>query len=424
MAEQFSGTIRAVAWSEVFPWLKIVRAFRLAISFRALVLGALGILLTATGWGAIGLFFGTDSDATRWLKPFAQCSWIAITKEAVPDKPDMPPLLTPLPGKAADDNWQPDDAVITPWTLLTEPAWRGLNNTSLAVRDVASVLLCGLWATAVWALFGAAICRGAAVQLAADEQIGWGSALRFAGRKWPSYFFAPLMPVGGVLLAALPILILGWLVRSNVLLLLGGLCWPVVLVVAFAMTLLLLWVLFGWPLMWGAISAEGSDSFDALSRSYAYTFQRPLHYLFYAAVAAVIGWLGWLLVQNVAAGVVWMGYWAAGWGSGAARIDAIMGAGKPLTGIGGAGAGLIHFWTGCVKLLAVGYLFSYFWTASTAVYFQLRRDVDHTDMDEVFLDADQSEPSSELPVISKDQAGAPVVEGEAVSPPNDHPTEG
>ena len=65
---------------------------------------------------------------------------------------------------------------------------------------------------------------------------------------------------------------------------------------------------------------------------------------------------------------------------------------------------MIHFWAGCVKLLAVGYLFSYFWTASTAVYFLLRRDVDHTEMDEVFLDADQSEPSPELPIIGKDPA--------------------
>ena len=66
---------------------------------------------------------------------------------------------------------------------------------------------------------------------------------------------------------------------------------------------------------------------------------------------------------------------------------------------------LIRFWAGCVKLLAVGYLFSYFWTAATAIYFLLRRDVDATEMDEVFLDADQSEPSPELPIIGKDPAG-------------------
>ena len=52
---------------------------------------------------------------------------------------------------------------------------------------------------------------------------------------------------------------------------------------------------------------------------------------------------------------------------------------------------MIRFWAGCVKLLAVGYLFSYFWTASTAIYFLLRHDVDATEMDEVFLDADATE---------------------------------
>ena len=321
MAEQNNSTIRAIAWSEVFPWLKIVRAFRLAISVRALVLGAVGILLTATGWCLVGKVFSTDSAATNWLEPFVACPWEAITDSAVPDKPNMPWLLTPVRGKAAHDGWKPHDPVTSSWKLLTTPAWRGLDNKNLALRDVVCVLLCGLWGAAVWAFFGAAICRGAAVQLAADEQIGWGSALRFAGRKWPSYFFAPLMPIGGALLAAVPVLVLGWIMRANFGLLLGGLLWPLVLAAAFVMTLLLLWVLFGWPLMWGAISAEGSDSFDALSRSYAYTFQRPLHYLFYAAVAAAIGWLGWLLVRNVAAGVIWMGYWAAGWGSGSAHAS-------------------------------------------------------------------------------------------------------
>ena len=61
------------------------------------------------------------------------------------------------------------------------------------------------------------------MKLAADEQIGWGSALRFAGRKWPSYFFAPLMPIGGVLLVAVPILVLGWIMRAGPGLFLGGL---------------------------------------------------------------------------------------------------------------------------------------------------------------------------------------------------------
>ena len=40
----------------------------------------------------------------------------------------------------------------------------------------------------------------------------------------------------------------------------------------------------GWPLMWPTISSEGTDAFDALSRSYAYVYQRPLAYLLYAVI--------------------------------------------------------------------------------------------------------------------------------------------
>ena len=132
-----------------------------------------------------------------------------------------------------------------------------------------------------------------------------------------------LLPIGGVLLAMIPVLVLGWIMRTNVGLLLGGFLWPLVLVAGFIMAILLMGVLFGFPLMWGAISAEGTDSFDALSRSYAYVFQRPLHYLFYIVVAGLLGWLGWIVVWNFAEGIIWLGYWAAGWGCGSDQIDSI-----------------------------------------------------------------------------------------------------
>ena len=67
MSERDDNVIRTVVWSEVFPWLSIVRSFRLAIAARVLVLGAAGILLTATVWAMIGGIFGADSPGTQWL---------------------------------------------------------------------------------------------------------------------------------------------------------------------------------------------------------------------------------------------------------------------------------------------------------------------------------------------------------------------
>lgn len=414
MIENNSGTIRVVAWAELFPWLSIVRVFRLAIAVRALLLGAVGILITLTAWGILARILApevlTDATkapaATQWLAPYATCSWRAIV-EATPE-PCLPfcGQVASIHEKNTAFHCSQQCPVLGPWALLTQPAWAGLGSSDFSLRGIACLILCGLSGAATWAFFGAAICRTAAVQLATGQQVGLGAALRFACKKWPSYFFSPLLPLGGVLLAAIPVIVLGWIMHANLGVLLGGILWPLVLVAGFLMAILLLGTLFGWPLMWSAISVEGTDSFDALSRSYSYVFQRPLRYLFYIVVAAVVGWLGWVFVRYFAEGVIWLGYWAAGWGCGKDQLNAIMGGSGELSGIGHIGARLIHFWTGCIRLLAIGYLFSYFWTASTAIYFLLRHDVDATELDEVYLDADATEPDSRLPVVNGDSTAA------------------
>ncbi len=409
MMEPDGDKIRAVAWMEVFPWLRIARAFRLAITVRALVLGATAILVTLAGWTFWAWLFAADiNNAGGLVNDGYVHSWTSLVDNAVPDRPALLDNTVTVP--RPETSWLRDNPMFYTWKMLTQPAISGISDTAQPPRAVAMVLLCGLWAAAVWAFFGAAICRIAAVQLAADEQVGWGAGLRFAGRKWPSYFAAPLMPVGLMIFLSLPVIALGLIMRPGGFgLLLGGIFWPLALVAGFVMTLLLLGVLFGWPLMWGAISTEGSDSFDALSRSYAYLLQRPLHYLFYTLVAALIGWLGWLFVREFASGVVWMTAWAAGWASGG---DIAQPGGMEF-----AGYWLIGLFSNCVKLLAVGYLFSYFWSASAAIYLLLRRDVDATEMEEVYLDADGDEEPSDLPAISKDSAGAPVAEGDAADLP-------
>jgi hypothetical protein len=162
--------------------------------------------------------------------------------------------------------------------------------------------------------------------------------------------------------------------------------------------------------MWATVSVEGTDSFDALSRTYAYVYQKPLRYAAYIAIAVIVGLLGSFVVENFAAAVIWLSTWAAGWGSGPARMEAL----QNYTGdswLARGGTSLIVFWCGCIKLLAMGYVFSYFGVSSTAVYFQLRRDVDARETDEVFLDADESEKGFGLPKLQKDAAGAPEIAG-------------
>ena len=174
------------------------------------------------------------------------------------------------------------------------------------------------------------------------------------------------------------------------------------------MALLLLGLGFGWPLMWATISTEGTDSFDALSRSYAYVFQRPLRYLFYVLVAGRPRLARLAAGRDFAAAVICAQL--LGRRLGKRRIGCgieIQGGTPAWSGMSHAGSRIIHFWVVCVKSLAVGYFYGYFWTASSAIYLLLRRDVDATETDEVFLDADKSEPEHGLPPLGTDQAEGP-----------------
>ena len=178
--------------------------------------------------------------------------------------------------------------MLTAWYTFTWPVMRFFAvqpEQPITLRDVIALVVSALCSLAIWAFFGAAITRVAAVELATGERVGWGSALRWARAKWLAYFSAPAIPMIGVGLAVVPVFLLGILMKSSFFAAIGGLIWPLALAAAFIMTLLLAGVLLGWPLMWATISVEGTDSFDALSRTYAYVFQKPLRYLLYIIVA-------------------------------------------------------------------------------------------------------------------------------------------
>jgi len=422
MADNENGTLRRVAWSEICPWLAIFRTFRLAASFRILLLSAAAVFITFCGWALFFWVFSEDSRQTEWMGPDGGNPWKAAT-EMVPDAPRLPGMdgfgesvgeaLAPITSKG-----QPGNPFFGSWAHLCRPALQIVRLNS-DFTGLACLLLCGLWSLATWAFFGGAITRMAAVQLACDERVGLMAALRFACSRWTSYFFAPLFPAAGILLAALPICLLGLIQRVDALVILTALVWPLALVSGLIMAVLLLGLIFGWPLMWTTISAEGTDNFDALSRCYAYVFQRPLHYLFYAIVAGLFGAVGWLLVANFAAAVVHLPLWAAAWGSGADRFGEIASGTDMDSVLGNAGGAVIRFFGGCVKLLAAGFFFGYFWTATTCIYFLLRRDVDATEMDEVFLDEDAGEGTHDLPPLGTDETGAPVIDDQPETSPGD-----
>ena len=97
--------------------------------------------------------------------------------------------------------------------------------------------------------------------------------------------------------------------------------------------------------MWGALSADREgDAFDAFSRSFSYVYGRPLNYLFYDIVAALLGALGYAAAQVFIDVVYEFGFWAVSWGAGGERIKEIRGLYDFASPDGPVGRQLLAFW--------------------------------------------------------------------------------
>jgi hypothetical protein len=405
-----------VTWSSLFPLAILLRAMRLAVSVRALLLASLALLLTFLGWSIAGWIFRMPAeDEWNLANPTATTFWPW----------QHPPLLLM---STEIENWSTsapgwNQTLLLPWQHLSRPFRRAFD-ANLGLTACVYLLVCGAWATAVWAFFGGAIARGAAVALARDEALGWGQVLSYARAKWLSIVAAPFVPLLGIAMLAIPLAIFGLIMQvPGIGMLFAGLVWPLALLVAVGMTVLALGLLFGWPLMWATISAEGSDAFDAVSRSYAYVYHRPLHYLFYVAQAALLGLAGWALVNLFATTVLTMASWGVSWGTGKDAGDTVMHAfmapAEDLSGTESAGAALVRFWTRVVWTIAGAFSYSYLFTAATAIYFVLRQQVDATERDEIYLTGEGD--SFGLPPLEADALGVPGVKD---VPPGDPAAQG
>lgn len=408
------AALRKVVWHELFPGAILFRALRLAINFRILLLAALGIVGTSAGWRVLAAVLSNPADAayTARVDSLAHWPWQAapITGLDLREPEGIVEVGVSGGWGFAAQHLRPPALVVR---QLSDPVVALFSPTPMPLRYFLFLLLCAVWALTVWALVGGAITRIAALALAHDQQLAWGQALGFARGKWMQYFTAPLYPIVGALLAAIPLVLLGLLLRLGIGTIVAGLLWPLVILAGVFMAVLLVGLFFGWPLMWATISTEGTDSFDALSSSYAYVYQRPLHYFLYAVLAAVLAVLGWAVVAIFAGAVIDLGNWGVSWGSGQTRfVEVVQTPGDgTLTNAGGT---LIRFWIRCVQLVALAFVSGYFWTAATAIYFLLRWHVDATEFDEAFTTKDEE--AFGLPPLTPDAAGVPDV-GDATAPP-------
>lgn len=347
--------------------------------------------------------------------------------------------------------------LVEPLTKFLAPIGYFFNSSAGGFRMRAYLILVILWTLAVWGFFGGAICRIAAVQIARNEKISLGESINFAKQKFLNLFTAPLFPL--IFLGILTFFLLMFGLVEGFIpwfgdIFLAGLLWPIVIVLGLIMAVVVVGLI-GWPLMNPTIAAEGSDNFDALSRSYSYVYQAFWHYLGYWTMALIYGAALVFFIGFMGSLVVYLGKWGLSQAPGLQSSDpkndrdpayyftyaptsfgwrdllikdnphvdpkSVVTAGghkmlayefKPayeaaMSVPNKIGAVMVGVWIGLFFLLIVGFSYSYFWTAGTIIYFLMRKHVDDTEMEEVYFEEGEMEsPPSAAPPLTPPPAAA------------------
>jgi hypothetical protein len=434
MAEE-TKEVQCVDWRRCFAFLEILRSFRMAIHpakiFLCLIgLGAslgIGVLVDQfdAPVGHTNVRIGTTHVLdyllnTGLLGPEGRTSFYDNVRFTVTKTLWGQWALPYVGGKTWDDFMV---FAVTPLSAARDAIalciayWREAPLFAL-INTV-------LW-LAIWALIGGAVTRMSAVRIAREEGVPLKKALGFSFRKWPSIVASPIIPFGVLvflaILVALPTgLILMIPYAGEVLV---GVFWGLTIVMGLLLALVFIGGVFSVGLQWPTIAAEGSDSFDAISRSISYISSRPWRYLFYTGFSAAYGCLTFLFVKFVTFVALWITHTAVGkfnWGEGdVTKLDRLwemptlsnpwpQGGALLTAGAESWATYLFQFWVWIALGFMVAFLISFFFTSQTVIYFLLRKNVDATDMEEVYVEESEEEP---LPLEHKAEGAQPVkVEG-------------
>ncbi len=378
MSSASSQTVTDVRWSDAFSWWIIFRAAGRSFSPTIILLASLGTLGT---WAGLSL---ADRIGLAGHNP----ALIVIAGDSVPDAAvfGLRPSQRAMPGVAALGMKLPgflSDGV----RLVSIPF-----SPTATTREMASAFARIGWVVLVWSIFGTAITRAVSLQLAGEESPGLFGSLGFGMGFWMSSFNSVIFVLLGMFALSIPGALLGLAMRTDIGLMLVGILWPVVLAGSLVLSILAIGVIVGWPLMVATVAVERGDSFQAISSSFSYLYQRPLHLFFYGTVALVVALPALVAVALFGDVTTSLAMWAASWGMGHDRTVEI------LTNLestkGSLGMDLLLFWRQCIDGILQSFGVGYFWAVVTAFYLLLRRDVDGTELDEVVLEEASSATSA------------------------------
>jgi hypothetical protein len=340
----------SVDWFRTTPWWRLASQ-SVVISWRSshVLLCAAAILATSATVNLSAYIFGIEEMGAEsvWGQPSGGNTLLG------------PSIVSENPINVLESTYGMYLSPVYSW--LASPT---LNGTAHAVASMIGII-------AIWSFVGGCIARRSVVELGTNMTATWTDVLMLVKSRWQSIAWSMTMPSGVIFLLMLMPLVIGWI--SNIpaigpwiagLLLIPTVFFSIAIGWCAAITI------FGFPLSVCAIVSEKqADAYDGVSRSAAYTFQRPVTLVLCVVVAQ---WFGSIVGQMVVM-VYGTGYKVIGTAFDIGSFSSL--------------ETLDTFWgavvRGIIPLLISAFCFSYFWTVSSATYLILRRDVDHTEFDSI-----------------------------------------
>lgn len=263
---------------------------------------------------------------------------------------------------------------------------------------------------AVFSISGGAVCRIAALQFARGEKPGLTEALRFSTNRFLNFFTAPLAPIGIIIFIGLFIFLLGLagnIPHAGELIVSLGM--PLALFAGVLIAVIVIGAVAGLNLMFPAVAYDGSDCFDAISRSFSYVYARPWRMVVYTAIAAIYGSFCYTFVRLFAFLSLWitrwllqLGLWADNGSQEVNKLAAIwpkpefrylLGSSSPATTnwTESIAAFLVYLFLLVIVGLVVSFIISFYFSANTIIYSLMRKTVDNTALEDIYMQFDEAE---------------------------------
>lgn len=265
---------------------------------------------------------------------------------------------------------------------------------------------------AIWSIAGGAITRVASLDYAKGSGIGFRESLKYSTKKFWSYYWAPVAPILGALFFVLLNGLAGLMAKIKFLEILLVLGFPIILLFSFLILFVVIVGVIGCWLMIPTISADGSDAFDSMSRAYSYVLSQPLKYFTYLASAVVFGMFALAIASVAAYLLVETSFATVGLGMGEKfkTIEAAINGIVSATGESGLAAnysvpmqirmalgglestitvittmGLLSYLL-LLKLAVWSVAAAYIGSAQTVLYLLMRKEVDGTEVGDVYVE--------------------------------------